>query len=131
SLTIGAAHMPQDYHHGVRVVEINGGSRPIRTVSTAVIGGVFTADDADDKTFPLNTPVLVTNVIEAAGKAGNKGTLARSLDAIGNQAKPVSVIVRVQEGKTPEETISNIVGSSMADGRYTGLRALVTAEAKL
>jgi phage tail sheath protein FI len=123
--------MPQDYHHGVRVVEINGGARPIRTVSTAVIGGVFTADDADDKTFPLNTPVLVTNVIEAAGKAGNKGTLARSLDAIGNQAKPVSVIVRVQEGKTPEETISNIVGSSMADGRYTGLRALATAEARL
>jgi phage tail sheath protein FI len=30
--------MPQDYHHGVRVIEINEGSRPIRTVSTAVVG---------------------------------------------------------------------------------------------
>lgn len=39
--------MPADYHHGVRVVEINEGSRPIRTISTAVIGMVCTADDAD------------------------------------------------------------------------------------
>lgn len=37
--------MPQDYHHGVRVIEINEGSRPIRTVSTAVVGIVCTASD--------------------------------------------------------------------------------------
>ena len=30
--------MATDYHHGVRVVEINKGSRPIRTVATAVVG---------------------------------------------------------------------------------------------
>lgn len=35
-----------DYHHGVRVVEINEGTRPIRTVSTAVIGLVATAPEA-------------------------------------------------------------------------------------
>jgi phage tail sheath protein FI len=28
----------RDYHHGVRVIEINEGTRPIRTVSTAVVG---------------------------------------------------------------------------------------------
>nr|WP_240315036.1 hypothetical protein [Chromobacterium haemolyticum] len=38
--------MPQDYHHGVRVLEINTGTRPIRTISTAIIGMVCTADDA-------------------------------------------------------------------------------------
>ncbi len=27
-----------DYHHGVRVIEINEGTRTIRTVSTAVVG---------------------------------------------------------------------------------------------
>ena len=32
--------MAQDYHHGVRVIEINEGTRTIRTVSTAVIGMV-------------------------------------------------------------------------------------------
>ena len=31
-----------DYHHGVRVLEIDGGTRPIRTISTSVIGMVGT-----------------------------------------------------------------------------------------
>jgi phage tail sheath protein FI len=120
--------MPQDYHHGVRVIEVNEGARAIRTVSTAVIGGVFTADDADEKTFPLNTPVLVTNVLEAAGKAGKTGTLARSLEAIGHQAKPLSVVVRVPQGKTPEETTSNIVGTVTADSHYTGKAGKLTID---
>ncbi|MCJ2221407.1 hypothetical protein MJ636_017970, partial [Proteus mirabilis] len=30
--------MAQDYHHGVRVIEINEGTRPIRTISTAIVG---------------------------------------------------------------------------------------------
>ena len=35
--------MPTDYHHGVRVIEISEGTRPIRTITTAVIGLVATA----------------------------------------------------------------------------------------
>jgi hypothetical protein len=42
-----------DYHHGVEVIEINDGTRTISTVSTAIIGMVCTASDADAKTFPL------------------------------------------------------------------------------
>ena len=73
------------YHHGVRVVEITGGSRPIRTISTAIIGLVATASDADASAFPLNTPVLVTNVYDALAKAGTQGTLAKSLNAIASR----------------------------------------------
>ncbi|MFB4985069.1 phage tail protein, partial [Enterobacter hormaechei subsp. oharae] len=40
-----------DYHHGVEVIEINDGTRTISTVSTAIIGMVCTASDADDSTF--------------------------------------------------------------------------------
>ncbi|MWU82018.1 phage tail protein, partial [Escherichia coli] len=47
-----------DYHHGVEVIEINDGTRTISTVSTAIIGMVCTANDADEKTFPLNEQVL-------------------------------------------------------------------------
>ena len=61
-----------DYHHGVRVVEINDGTRTISTVSTAIVGMVCTAQDADAATFPLNTPVLITNVQAAVGKAGKQ-----------------------------------------------------------
>ncbi len=44
--------MAQDYHHGVRVVEVNEGTRSITTVSTAIVGMVCTGDDADAKMFP-------------------------------------------------------------------------------
>ncbi|OPL29919.1 hypothetical protein B5L72_13950, partial [Pseudomonas aeruginosa] len=57
------------YHHGVRVQEINDGTRPIRTIATAIIGLVATAEDADATAFPLDTPVLITNVHAPIGKA--------------------------------------------------------------
>lgn len=122
--------MPQDYHHGVRVLEINEGTRPIRTVSTAVVGLVCTAHDADAATFPLDTPVLLTNVVAALGKAGTKGTLYRTLDALGRQTKPVTIVVRVAEGKDADETTSNVVGTVTAEGKYTGMRALLRAQSR-
>ncbi|WP_272573304.1 phage tail sheath protein [Providencia sp. PROV259] len=123
--------MAQDYHHGVRVIELNEGTRPIRTINTAIVGMVCTADDADEKAFPLNTPVLITDVKNAAGKAGETGTLARSLDAIGNQSKPVTVVVRVEQGESEAETTSNIIGGTTPDGRKTGLQALTVAQSRL
>jgi phage tail sheath protein FI len=127
--------MATDFHHGVRVIEINEGIRPIRTVATAIIGLVATADDADVETFPLDTPVLVTNVFTAIGKAGKKGTLTRALDAIADQATPICVVVRVAEGEgvTPEDILadqtSKVIGTVTPEGKYTGMQALLAAEA--
>lgn len=120
-----------DYHHGVRVLEINEGTRVISTVSTAIVGMVCTAEDADTTLFPLNTPVLITDVLAASGKAGKKGTLAPSLLAIAEQAKPVTVVVRVAEGKDEAETTSNIIGGADENGKYTGMKALLAAQAEL
>ncbi len=120
-----------DYHHGVRVVEINDGTRVISTISTAIVGMVCTAEDADASVFPLDTPVLITDVLAASGKAGKKGTLAASLRAIAEQAKPVTVVVRVASGKDAAETTSNIIGGANAEGRYTGMKALLSAQAEL
>ncbi|WP_145551765.1 phage tail sheath protein [Yersinia mollaretii] len=117
-----------DYHHGVRVLEINEGTRVISTISTAIVGMVCTAEDADTATFPLNTPVLITDVLAAAGKAGKKGTLAASLLAIAEQARPVTVVVRVATGKDEDETTSNIIGGADENGRYTGMKALLDAQ---
>ena len=121
-----------DFHHGVQVVEINDGTRVISTVSTAIIGMVCTASDADAATFPLNKPVLITSVQSAIAKAGTKGTLAASLQAIADQSKPVVVVVRVAEGAGNDaeaQTVSNIIGGTDESGNYTGLKALLTAEA--
>jgi len=123
--------MATEYHHGVRVIEINEGTRPIRTVSTAVIGLVATADDADVDYFPTNKPKLITNVLEAIGKAGTTGTLAKALDAIADQTKPIIIAVRVPEGLDAAETTSNLIGTVTATGEYTGMKALLAAETKV
>ncbi|UTO03282.1 phage tail sheath protein [Serratia nematodiphila] len=124
--------MADDYHHGVRVLEINEGTRTITTVSTAIVGMVCTADDADAAVFPLNTPVLLTDVLAASGKAGETGTLARSLDAIADQAKPVTVVVRVEQGDAEAETTTNIIGGVDATtGKKTGMKALLAAQSLL
>ncbi|EPN1932619.1 phage tail sheath protein [Cronobacter dublinensis] len=123
-----------DYHHGVQVVEVNDGTRVISTVSTAIIGMVCTASDAEAATFSLNVPVLITNVQSAIAKAGKKGTLAAALQAIADQAKPVTVVVRVAEGTGDSEealtqTVSKIIGGTDENGQLTGMKALLTAEA--
>ncbi|WP_445673408.1 phage tail sheath protein [Pseudomonas ceruminis] len=123
--------MAGEYHHGVRVLEINEGTRPIRTVSTAVVGVVCTAEDADATMFPLNTPVLLTNVQSAIAKAGTKGTLAATLQAIADQTKPLTIVVRVATGTTAAETTSNIIGGTNASGKYTGMKALLAAQSQL
>ncbi len=123
--------MPTDYHHGVRVVELSDGRRPIRTIETAIIGLVATAADADAAFFPLNTPVLVTDVNAAIGKAGTNGTLAKTLDAIADHGSPVCVIVRVEAGVDEAATNTAVIGTVTAGGQYTGLKALLAAQAKL
>jgi phage tail sheath protein FI len=235
--------MAQDYHHGIRVVEINEGTRPIRTVATAIIGlvaiapeaspgtaasltlafattgsgVVYTAaaagtdgnairvrylDPADvsqalavtvagsditvslatdiegdltstaedvatainasaeasalvsaaaqgsgtgmvnatgyqpltggqDEPFPLDTPVLVTDLYRAQGEAGPEGTLARALDAIADQARTLVVVVRVAEGADAEATKSNVIGGVDASGKKLGMQALLAAEQRL
>ncbi|RTP91534.1 phage tail sheath protein [Enterobacter asburiae] len=119
------------YHHGARVIEVSDGVRSIQTVSTAIIGMVCTASDADDTQFPLNTPVLLTNVQSAVGKAGTSGTLAASLQAIADQAQPVTVVVRVEEGEDEAATTTNVIGGADANGNYTGMKALLSAQTKL
>ncbi|AZD84752.1 Phage tail sheath monomer [Pseudomonas chlororaphis subsp. aureofaciens] len=120
-----------DYLHGVRVLELNDGTRPIRTIPTAVIGMVCTAEDADPLVFPYDTPVLLTNVQAAIGKAGVTGTLSASLQAIADQTKPYTIVVRVKQGATEAETTSALIGTTTAEGKYTGMKALLAAKARV
>ncbi|RUR46211.1 phage tail sheath protein [Vreelandella populi] len=120
-----------DYHHGVRVVEINEGTRPIRTVSTAVIGIVATAPAADADAFPLNTPVLITDLYAAIGNAGAGGTLRRTLSAIIGETRAICVVVRVEEGEDEDSTTANIIGGVSDTGQKLGMQALTAAETRL
>ncbi|EAA9054599.1 phage tail protein, partial [Salmonella enterica subsp. enterica] len=55
-----------------------------------------------------------------------------SLQAIADQSKPVTVVVRVAEGTGDDaeaQTVTNIIGGTDENGKYTGIKALLTAEA--
>jgi len=119
-----------DYHHGVRVIEVNAGVRAIRTVATAVIGMVVTGDAADVTVFPLNKPVVLTDIATAIGKAGATGTLKASLEGLADQTNPVLVVVRVKEEDNDGEQTLAVIGGKTG-GEYTGLHALLAAEAQL
>ncbi|WP_306094975.1 phage tail sheath subtilisin-like domain-containing protein [Qipengyuania flava] len=127
------------FHHGLTLTESAGGARALAAISLAVIGIVATATSSGDAqaqadldaAYPLNEPVLITGGVDiAAGKAGDGGTLAPALTAIGDQASPVIVVVRVEEGADQAGTDANVIGAT--DGNiYTGLQALKAAETKV
>ncbi len=128
--------MPTDFLHGVEVIEIDTGPRPIRTVRSAVIGLVGTAPDADPEVFPLNTPVVIAGSRLEAAKldtVGNgAGTLPTAMDAIFDQIGALVIVVRVEEGADSDETLANIVGGVDAStGTYTGVHALAAAESRV
>ena len=123
--------MADSYHHGLRVVEINEGTRPIRTIATAVQGLIATAEDADATVFPLNTAVLIANTQAAVAKAGTNGTLKTALQAMANQANSICVVVRVAAAEDEAAQTANVIGTVDATGKYTGAKALLLAKAKL
>ena len=120
--------------HGLTITESATGVRTIVRSSLSVIGLIGTSiavapesQAAIDAAFPLDTPVLVTSVDIAAGKAGSGGTLKAAFEAIGDEASPLVVVVRVAPGEDQAATDANVIGAT--DGNsYTGLQALLAAE---
>lgn len=125
--------MPETFLHGVEVIEIDTGARPIRTVRSGVIGIVGTAPDADAAAFPLDTPVLIAGsraeaaLLDTVGDG--EGTLPAALDGILDQIGAVVVVVRVAEGGDAAETLANVIGGvNGTSGAYEGVHALLGAE---
>lgn len=120
--------MPIAFLHGVEVVQIDDGLRPIQTVKSSIIGLVGTAPAAT-AAFPLDTPVLVTGPRMAAG-LGAGGTLRDAYLAAYAQGVSVAVVVRVAEVETagepdPAATLAAVAGDA-TEG--TGAWALLVAQ---
>ncbi|HEJ9403742.1 TPA: phage tail protein, partial [Proteus mirabilis] len=58
------------------------------------------------------------------------GTLASTLKAIADQAKPITIVVRVAQGEEEAETTTNIIGGTTEEGLKTGLQALLASQAQ-
>lgn len=130
--------------HGIKVNELTIGTRPINPASTAIIGLLCTATaaagaatEALDAAFPLDTPVLVTDIRRAIGQAGTGGTLRTALNAIADQTSPVIIVVRVAEGEgaEPEDVAEDqeekLIGTVTEDNVYTGMQAFLAVQAHL
>jgi phage tail sheath protein FI len=115
--------MATDFLHGVEVVTVDGGPRPIQTIRSAIIGLIGTAPEADVTKFPLNTPVLVTSRGGYAG-IGATGTLAKALAGIYEQFSPFVVVIRVAEDVDANVTSANVIGGvDVVSGARTGVQA--------
>jgi phage tail sheath protein FI len=129
--------MPNDFLHGVSVVEVENGARAVEGVSSSVIGIIGTAPDADAEAFPLNAPVLTTGNTADIAKLGTTGTLSTAINGILAQTGANIVIIRVAEGIAADEitadeaTIENIIGGVDASGNYTGIHAFLVSKSRL
>jgi phage tail sheath protein FI len=124
--------MPEQFLHGIEVVELSDGPRPIRTVKSSVIGLIGTALEADEKKFPMDTPVLIAGRRTEAAALGTKGTLPQAIDGIFDQCGAMVAVVRVAEGADAAATKSAIIGGvDAATGKRTGLQAFLDARSAI
>jgi phage tail sheath protein FI len=108
--------MSETFLHGVEVLEITDGPRPIRTVRSSVIGLVGSGTAHAD--FPADEPVLITSATGIASKLGANSYLTKALEAIFAQAGALVVVVRT----------ANVAGSVSA---LSGVHALRKAQSSL
>ena len=85
--------------HGIEVVELDGGPRPISGVASSIIGLVGTA-----KKGPVNVPTLIAGsrneAIAQFGMPDGESTIPDALDAILDQGGAMIVVVNVQTKTT-------------------------------
>ncbi len=118
--------------HGVDVIEIDNGPRPIRTVRSSVIGLIGSAPDADADSFPLNTPVLIAGRRSDTVGLGATGTLPPAINDIFDQTGALIVVVRVDIEDPGEIEVPLLPNGVEPDtGQYLGVSAFLAAESEV
>ena len=137
--------MPEQFLHGVEVIELNDGARPIKTVKSSVIGLVGTAPQG-----PVNTPTLIlgsrAKAAEIFGENNDTNkdyTIPKALDGIFDQAGAMVVVINVADPANPAHLTTGILdpaniidadvvgGVDGATGQYKGVHALLSANTEL
>lgn len=114
---------------GINITRLDNEPRSPVWGDMSICGIIGTAPAALAGTFPLNTPVFMysddTAMLTALGATGTLADAVKLINAqLGEfQSSAAIVIVRVTEGATATDTITNIVG----DGITTGLAAFLQA----
>ena len=133
--------MTETFLHGVEVIEIDDGARPIQTVKSSVIGLVGTAPKG-----PVNTPTLILGSRSEAVKIfgdNQNYSIPKALDGIFDQIGAVVVVINVADPGNSAHltsgvldptkiTLGDIVGGvDGTTGKYKGVSALLASSSEV
>ncbi|QCI14243.1 phage tail sheath family protein [Pseudomonas putida] len=118
------------FFHGVTVTNVDTGARSIALPSSSIIGLVDTFTPGADTTAQPNDLVLITSEREAVAAFGQNSAITRACRAIYTRAKAVIVACGVAKLEDDAEQTSAIIGNVQADGKRTGLQALLDGKSR-
>ncbi|MBF8756503.1 phage tail sheath family protein [Pseudomonas guariconensis] len=118
------------FFHGVTVTNVDVGARVIALPSSSIIGLVDTFTPGPDATAKANDLVVITNEREAVAAFGANAAITKACRAIYTRAKAVIVACGVAQVADAAELTSAIIGGVLADGKRTGLQALLDGKSR-
>ncbi|WP_334597283.1 phage tail sheath family protein [Pseudomonas alvandae] len=118
------------FFHGVTVTNIDTGARVIALPSSSIIGLVDTFVPAPAYSAQPNDLVMITNEREAVAAFGPDSAMTKACQAIYTRAKAVIVACGVAKLEDSAEQTSAIIGGVEANGKRTGLQALLDGKSR-
>lgn len=118
------------FFHGVTVTNVDTGARTIALPSSSIIGLVDTFTEAPAFSAKVNDLMLITSEREAIAAFGPDSAITKACQAIYTRAKAVIVACGVAKLDDAAEQTSAIIGGVLADGKRTGLQALLDGKSR-
>ena len=118
------------FFHGVTVTNVDTGARTIALPSSSIIGLVDTFTEGPTATAKANDLVMITSEREAVAAFGADSAITKACQAIYMRAKAVIVACGVAKVADAAEQTSAIIGGVLADGKRTGLQALLDGKSR-
>lgn len=118
------------FFHGVTVTNVDTGARVIALPSSSIIGLVDTFVPAPAYSAQPNDLMMITNEREAVAAFGPDSAMTKACQAIYTRAKAVIVACGVAKLEDPAEQTSAIIGGVQANGKRTGLQALLDGKSR-
>ncbi len=110
------------YGHGVTLVESPDTPSLLRVNRFGISFFNGTAPNADEASFPLNTPTLVTSLTQA--NLLGDSWLKSALETYFGEGGSYAIVNRVEVGADADETQANLIGDATAEtGLYAALKA--------
>ena len=116
--------------HGVTVTLVDTGARTIALPSSSIIGLVDTFTVAPAFSAQPGDLVLLTRESEAVAAFGPDSAITRAAKAIFTRSKAVIVACGVAKLEDKAQQTSAIIGGVRADGKRTGLAALLDGKSR-